>query len=353
MSNPSESIQLFEKLHTKFEQATQQSGELSFHYRIAGYVLHLRFAEPSLIDQITMAFEHLKVPEQVADLTICIIDNSKTATQLQFPSPPPPQDFREGGKITLLRNQKIDVIHNQHNGSVSFINHQSNTAIFWIHNSQWLPWWVKGSPLLRILNVWMMRHKKYLTHVAAVGNKNAGVLLAGRGGAGKSTTAYTCLKNGLGCVSEDYCLLSNESQPYAHSLYSSAKIEPQGTQYFPEVTRLATNKECRQEHEKLFLFQNKLFPKQMLSGFPIAAILILKITNTKDSELKPASVIDALLAITPSTFFQLTHCNQESLSFYKKFLSCMPIYHLMLGNDLKKVASVIKSVVQKYETVPA
>ena len=62
-----------------------------------------------------------------------------------------------------------------------------------------------------------------MVHAAAVGDESGGVLLVGRGGSGKSTTALSCLGTQVGYLADDYCLVEMVEGPRVHSLYTSGK----------------------------------------------------------------------------------------------------------------------------------
>ena len=189
-----------------------------------------------------------------------------------------------------------------------------------------------------------MRRNKQLTHAGAVGTAQGGVLLAGKSGAGKSTTALICMEQGLDYVSEDYCLIENDPEPYVYSVYNSAKLEPNTLDLFPKL-RNKTDNPDRQPNEKAFLFHQQIFPQKLIRGFPLLAVLVLQIKQQTHTCLHSASIIDGLLALAPSTFFQLSHCQQPTLKMFKELLMMVPCYHLELGHDMQQVAAVIQGVI--------
>ncbi|MDR3180170.1 MAG: nucleotidyltransferase family protein [Holosporaceae bacterium] len=63
-------------------------------------------------------------------------------------------------------------------------------------------------------------------HAAAVGINGNGVLICGRGGAGKSTLAVSALLDGFEFVSEDYLVLTKENGLHAYPMYSTSSLAP-------------------------------------------------------------------------------------------------------------------------------
>ncbi|MDR2794933.1 MAG: nucleotidyltransferase family protein [Holosporaceae bacterium] len=63
-------------------------------------------------------------------------------------------------------------------------------------------------------------------HSAAVGINGTGVLICGRGGAGKSTLAVSALLDGFEFVSEDYLVLDKKNGLHAYPIYSVSSLAP-------------------------------------------------------------------------------------------------------------------------------
>ena len=74
-----------------------------------------------------------------------------------------------------------------------------------------------------------------MLHAAAVGTADGGVLIVGRGGVGKSTTALACLAAGMKYVADDYLVVQLDPEPRAFQLYGTAKLEASQLRHFPEL----------------------------------------------------------------------------------------------------------------------
>ena len=335
----------FDKAFGAFESAVANSQLIVRYYRIAEETVCLKFAGDALVSQITLAFEHLAITS-VTDpkLTICIADSDTTRISLILPAWL--QDDRlPRGEIRSLSDARHYTIYNHHTGAMNLIDIENNRALFWAQAVRYLPWWICGSPLQRILHCWMKHQGKQLTHAGAIGTSTGGVLLAGKSGSGKSTTALACLENGLQYVSEDYCLIATTPQPYCYSVYNSAKLEPNTLKMFSHLNAYCSNPQ-RKLQEKAFLFQQHIYPERIISGFPIRAVLILDVTSNPHTQIKPASIVQGLLALAPSTMFQLSNCDQQTLDIFTTLLQQVPCYKLALGRDLQQLTDVIKQLIQ-------
>lgn len=291
------------------------------------------------------AFEHLRIPPpETWDFTIYIGDHLSLKTPLRMPKIPS-NILKSRGEIESLSDQSIDSIYNHHDGSLSLINYEENSAIYWVRSIKHVPWWVAGSPIQRIIGCWMRKHKLELTHAAAVGFPHGGVLLSGKSGAGKSTTALSCLEAGLFYASEDYCLVGVEPTPCVYSVYNSSKLEPNTLRQFPHIEKHVINKK-RHDWEKALVFQQQYMPERIIKSFPLKAVLVLEITKKNDTFVQACSPGEALVELSASTIFQLSTSGKPTLSHYASLLKKIPCYKLLLGTDRALVAASVRQVIE-------
>jgi hypothetical protein len=227
-----------------------------------------------------------------------------------------------------------------HTKVLNVLDHEQNVALYWIKNRQDLPWWIGGSPLQLVLHWWMRAKGYQLTHAAVVGYPKGGVLLAGKSGSGKSTTALACMKAGMKYVSEDYCFLSDLPQIWAYSVYNSSKIGEKTLQWFPELSPFVINSN-RAKEDKAFLFHHEFQPQNLLAGCPIKAIITLKIGERLGSGLEPIDSKEALAALSTTTLWQLTHTGPIVFHHLRKIAEALPCYRLHLSEDLMHAAELI------------
>jgi hypothetical protein len=97
-------------------------------------------------------------------------------------------------------------------------------ALSWIDDVAHEPPYLRFRPLAEIFSAWFPTQGMVLLHAAAVGDDDGAVLLVGNGGSGKSTTAVSCSRAGLGFLADDFCILEPGPVPRVHSIYRSAKL---------------------------------------------------------------------------------------------------------------------------------
>jgi hypothetical protein len=223
----------------------------------------------------------------------------------------------------------------------------TNVALFCTTSAEHIPTDYRGSPLLVILNWWTSTRGLQYVHAGAVGTPEGGVLLVGKGGSGKSTSALSCLGSELGYAADDYCLLdSRGNRPYVHSIYNSAKLEAGHIRTFPNLLPLVSNPQdlgiC-----KAVIYLHDHLPERLTRGFPVKAVLIPRVTGKVDTRLTPASQVDGLRALAPSTLFQLSGAGEQNFALMAQFARRIPSYFLEAGTDLRQIPAVIREFLER------
>lgn len=333
-----------DEIDNTFQRAQDAVGHaVDRFYNIGGYRVRLRFAGPALLEGVTPALQHLAIPPTATPhLTVCIWDSVSTGTEM----PPPPwtaDDYLARGEIRGYNNERMYTAFHVGANTLNMLDRQQDRAFYWIRDARDLPYYESGSPLRTILHWWMGDHGRQYTHAAAIGTPEGGVLLAGKGGSGKSTTALSCLHSPLVYAGDDYCLLRLDADPYVYSLYNSAKLKPDNIERLPHLVPYISNA-GRLGPEKALLFLQRHFPEKIVKGFAVRAILLPRVTGRPDTTLSPASAIAGLSALAPSTIFQLSGAGRKAFVEMSDFVRRLPCYYLELGTDLSQIPGVILSL---------
>lgn len=337
----------FDDCHSTFlraEEATRQTIELD--HRIGGGLLRLRFAGPALVNQVAPAIAHLAVAPTAnrPDLTVCVWDSRSSRSEM--PAPPWPTDASVVRReVRGLQSDEIRCTFDVDAGILCLFDRERKLALYWTRDAGATPWYERAAPLLAILNGWLAGLRRQIVHAAAVGVDGRGVLLAGRGGSGKSTTAIACLAAGMSYASDDYCLMSGETNPAAFSLYSTAKLDTDSMRRLPELAAEATPAKPT-DGEKAVLFLHPAFADRIAS-FPIRAILLPRVTGRPKSAVRRASAAEALRGLAPSTVLQLNGAGQTALAAMAEWVRAVPCHHLELGVDLAEVVATVRRVASR------
>jgi hypothetical protein len=243
-----------------------------------------------------------------------------------------------GGRLVALYQPGPDILH--------VVDLERNIAFYWKRDLTPLPYYEVGSPLRSLLHVVMRKYGLQFVHGGAVGHESGGVLLAGKGGSGKSTSVLACLDSGLQYASDDYCMsgTGKNGEGRVHSLYNTAKLRgDEDLARFPKLAERVWNP-VREGEDKATIFLQDCRPEKLIAGFPLRAILVPHVAGVRDTTLGPCSAKDALLALAPTTLAQLPDSGSEDMQRMVRLVRTTPCYRLQLGTDLRQIPEAIERV---------
>jgi hypothetical protein len=356
-------VRFFADVYEFFRCVSQKAGgTLDEFYNLHGQLVRLSFAGPALT-RITPALAHWAVEPSNGQpaLTIRLWDDASTGSRM----PPPPwlgygvHDpdggglkgvYGRRGEVRGFNTERIRTVFQWGSDVLSVLDIQQGQALFWTRNAEQLPQWEIGSPLRNILHWWLHRQGLQYVHAAAVGTPSGGVLLVGKGGSGKSTTALTCLNSELLYVGDDYCLISSEPTPAVLNLYSTGKVKADNLHRVPHLASTIGNIDTL-DQDKALLFLDSVLPHKLSRGLPLKAIMVPRVTGAVDTTLTAASVEVAMSALTLSTVHQLPGAGAAALEIIRRVTSQLPCYHLELGTELAQIPRVIKALLKTRDAV--
>ena len=350
-SGPSEdrslsAIGYIEEVSGLFGRLHPEVGIHEYFYSVCGETVRVRFGGTSLIPHFAPPLEHLLTQAvSTPSLTINVWDGETTGLLL----PPPPWgkgDMTFRGEIQALNSERIRTTLYGEPGICSMLDVEKRIGVFHLRSSHNIPLNFLGSPFLSIFQWWIRNRGFQFLHAGAVGTRAGGVLLAGKGGSGKSTSALACLDSDLFYVSDDYCIVSTEPDVEVHSIYNSAKLDTHHIQRFPRLLRMVANGEMP-ESEKRMVYVQRFMPQKILRHMPLRAICLPKVTRNGSSRLSSATHSEAMQALAPSTLFQLAGAGVVEFKRMADFVRRLPSYWLELGNDINDIPNVIEEFMTK------
>ncbi len=166
-----------------------------------------------------------------------------------------------------------------------------------------------------------------------MGINGEGILLVGRGGSGKSTTAICCVDAGMEYVGDDYVLLTGGPTPTAHSLYNSGKIHTAFMQRAMSHWRERVAGEIGPERKSLF-FLYECLRNQVRDHLAIRGVIQPKVAALSEARIVPQPPSLGVLATALSTIYQLPDSRRATLSFFTEWMRNVPAFRLDLSSDL-------------------
>lgn len=323
-----------------FEEACRRAPQNpSLWLDLGGSVLSLQFAGTAMWAQAAPALAHLAIEPRVhADLRVAVWDSASSGVAMARP-PWSGDDYLARGEVRgLPRDGPIKAAYNPGSGVLSLLHAARGTAMWWLPDAAACPYYEQAVPLRAILHWWSSQRGWQMLHGAAVGDARGTVLLTGRGGSGKSTTALNALLAGMTYLGDDYVVCDPELR--VHSLYNSAKLDDASLNLLPGLSGRLRNP-LRAADEKGVLWVHEHFPESLRRSLPLRAILIPELTPDPDTLLQPVSPAFAFLALTPTTVFQLPGANHAAMGFLRRLVSAKPCYRLRLGSDLEQTPRLL------------
>jgi hypothetical protein len=219
-------------------------------------------------------------------------------------------------------------------------------AATWTADARALPEWEDSCPLRDILHWHSAPASWLLLHAAGVGIDGTGVLLAGAGGSGKSTTTAACVLAGLQTTGDDFVVVDPQRRR-ADALYDTIKLDDAALQTLPAWQSAVANPH-RPADQKARLHVGLARPAALArGGFALKAILLPHVAGAAHSSIAPASAAEALRALAPSTMFLLRGGARAAMLKTTALLRGLPAFHLALGRDPMEAASAIRSFLHR------
>ena len=249
------------------------------------------------------------------------------------------------GDLRGHANRRICAAFSLGTCTLSMLDRERGLGHYWMHDARLLPPWEQAAPLRTILGWWAADDGAQLAHGAAVGVGDDAVLLVGRGGSGKSTTALACLDRGLRYAGDDYVLLraNGGAPPTVHSLYRTGKLRPQDLALRLPNLQPRRGRFAAPDYDKEILLLGDDHRDRLADDLTIRAILIPCVCPS-GTALRPASAIEVLKALAPTTLFQLPGAGKESLQTMAALVQKIPGYRLEIGPDLDEVVAAIRNL---------
>lgn len=325
-----------------FSSAAERAGDVvQRSFMVAGCGVRLRFAGPALVDAITRALSHPPPCEEEPELVIEVWDSASTSAGEPPPLPGCPEGTPEGVRI-LYHEKAVQAVYLPAERRLSMVDSSSGRAWFWTADAAEMPHWERAAPLRYVLNGWFGPRGHHLLHAGAVADMGAGLLVVGKGGSGKSTTALTCVQAGFSYTGDDYSLVTTQP-PTAHPLYSSGKLHAPHVMRFPQLLHAVENKKHLDE-EKAVMFVDSHASDLLQGSFPIRAVAVPRVAGRPETSFASAPAAEALMALAPSTVFLMPGSSETQMSAMAELLSQTPCYRLELGTDLATIPGVVREL---------
>lgn len=327
-------------------KAETQVGAVERYLDLAGTLVRLVYASEGLLAAFGPALSHLEVePERLPDVTFHVWESASSS--IAIPPPPFPRHcYTDRGDIWGMNSRRIRSAFHWIECSVNLMDLERGVGMYWVQSAEMLPYWCHASPLRTLFHWWMAHNGCQLLHAAAVGDNTGALLITGKGGVGKSTTALSGLADGMRYLADDYLVVGLDPEPCVYSLYATAKLEPSQLERFPEFGALLTNRAFL-DAEKAVVQLWPAYRDRLVRSLPLKAVATPRFAGRPETSFGPVSKIALQRAAAFTTLSQLPHAGRETHAFIERLTDRLPGLEIALGHDIAVIPEAIRGLLRR------
>jgi hypothetical protein len=333
----------FEEAEETFGRAVANVGRQDVIFlELAGIKIALRAAGKKLLPRIVATLAHLEIPEPASvDFTICCWDGASTGDDIRLPTPEMLATVRHCC-VGRLSNERFRTFYIEWMDILSCVDLERKMAYCCYSDVESLLMYEISGPLRPLFNTILNQKGMQLIHAAAVGNSRGSLLFAGPPGAGKSTLAVLCLREGLSYQSDDLCVISSDPTPRSYCIYNIAKLREDSFARFKVFAPILQHFE--ETEKKAFFYVHQSFPDRLLKEASVRALLLPRVDNNTPSRLEPVLPVEAVHAVVSHTIREIPKYDSVGEKIMFRAVSKLPAYRLLLGPDEQETLNIIKKL---------
>jgi len=295
---------------------------------VAGYVVEFQVAGSVLAEVLTEVLP----PADDSPPALRVVAWDRRQTGVDFPVSDQDlerlQAWRRHGPWVEVEGSSLLVMHQPFERMVGLLD--GDEAVLFTDDAAALPLWERAAPLLHLFHWWLAERGLFIVHASAVGVPEAGALLVGPGGSGKSTSAMSCVGSRLKYVGDDSTVIGVEPVPHARSLYLAAKIDrahlPRVVSGMSRPPRVA-NVDRPADDKAMLIVDESLVAPQV----DLRAVVLPRLVPGREYQARRVAGARALAALAPSTVLQLPGAGAKHLAAMRELCVTVPCYLLEMG----------------------
>jgi hypothetical protein len=145
-------------------------------------------------------------------------------------------------------------------------------------------------------------------------------------------------------IADDYLVVQLDPEPMVHSLYCTAKLNPDQVKEFPRLAPHVTH-EGLENDEKAVIQLVPDFAEQVMHSMPLVGIATPRFGGVEETTFGPVDVHGLERAAAFTTMSQLPHAGPSTHEFIRRMVDEVPRVTINLGTDLKALPVAIGELV--------
>lgn len=302
---------------------------------LAGRVVRLQTPSRALRARFLPALAHLLVDDDGADaaLTIWYAEDKDLPGKVVAP---PWHGFNAQGFHEGLDQEEVQLFFQPWQRQIFLYSRSRRIGIYWAQTARDVPWWESTFSFRILFHFWTRDLPAQLVHAGAVAKNGEAILITGPSGSGKSTSCLNLIRAGYQYLGDDYVWVELGKRPSVHTLYQTAKVEPDNLKrrfadWVPHVVNAA-----QFEQQKAIFYIGDLLPQAMIASAELKTVLLPRVADREQTLLVEAKASETLLAMAPTTLHHLPHHRQASYKKLREISTAVPGFRWLLGSDSKQ-----------------
>ena len=325
-----------------FARAAEHAGRYVSTCSVGGVRIDLEYAGTALRDAFSPALAGLQTNDgTTASSRILIFDAVETGVAAPEFDRPIQHLIRWRGDCWANSDAACRLVFHYSDYTLQIFDPASSDCVVVVNDLNRLPSWVIAAPLRTPLAMVLQHHGLQFVHGAAVGDESGAVLVTGYGGAGKSTTALSCLKAGFNILGDDYVAIRPPIRatelPTVHNIYSSLKIH---------LHELEGNAGSSSKNKKAILFPFTGKESQLTREAPLRAVLLARIGEGRKTHIIGANPSEVARIAYASTGLQIPGDDKAAAQAIEECVAASGAHVISLGSDRTGVAEAISDFLE-------
>lgn len=252
---------------------------------------------------------------------------------------------RHADKVSVVNDGALHLQYNPQGEILSLIDCARGLAFYHVADPDALPDYEVCTPFRMLLNWFCDSIGLHFAHAAAVGVHDAGVLLVGHSGAGKSTTALSGLLHGLQFVGDDYVALADAGRDgiRVHALYRGCKLTTEALQRLPQLAPWQVQAVRTGDKNVVILDESC---GALAGSLRVQAIVRPVVADAAHTHFEAVTPLSLLGEFAGSTVMQMPGTGQPMLRALTAICRKLPAYRMHMSRDPAEVAASLRRFVE-------
>lgn len=325
---------------TRYEEACAVSTVQQHDMDLAGSVVRIEVCGAGMAATLA-PYAHLPAPPAGSEPVLVV----RVFAGGEAPVPTPWLDgsYAPGADLRFA-DERWSLVYARTGSELNVIDRATRVAHWWIRDAVAPSWQQAALPFRLVLSWWLADRGQQLVHAGGVGDEQGALLLAARGGSGKSTAVLSCMLHGMRVLGDDFCIV-DPAAGTASSAYSSATVNPDTLARLPELAGAVRRRPAAAD-DKVVLALWPEHASSLLPRAPVQALVVPRVGDGPSTRFERCSPMEALSAIVPVSVLTVNGNGPPALARFARLARQVPAYRLDVGNDPAGICDAVQRLLQ-------